>query len=367
VGLQTVNSAALRAAGRSGDPELTARGVHLLKAEGIEVTTGIILGLPEDTPEGFSRTLEWLKQNAAYTTVHPFMLSVLPGTDFRAGAASLGLNYDPRPPYYVRSTRTFPEEEFRPALLQCERRFDMELDAIPRPSLVDRGPAVASDPATARYLSKWIVDPQSTAAWRRVLPAVTEKATDPFTIWFRGSCPREGVVEIIRNFAQRNPHAVLNIVWDCGAPPPADLLESVLDAAADPHLFLNRAYAPLYSEGAVVTPDFTVILPDPPDPAQRGEIVRHISHLACPVWESVDLLLLLDWGHPGPFLLSCALPSDEESFFDRLEAQFAEDSREVMFRDQLLQEAWDRRTGRFASTDPYPERILVTGPIVARS
>ncbi len=367
VGLQTVNPAALRAAGRSGDPELTARGVHFLKAEGIEVTTGIILGLPEDTPEGFSHTLEWLKQNAAYSTVLPFVLSVLPGTDFRARAASLGLNYDPRPPYYVRSTRTFPEEEFQPALLQCERKFDIELDAIPRPSLVDRGPAVVPDPAATRYLSKWIVDPQSTDAWRQVLPAVTEKATDPFTIWFRDSYSRESVVEIIRNFSQKNPHTVLNIVWDSGGPPPADLLESILDVAADPHLFLNRTYAPLYSEGTVVTPDFTVILPDPRDPAQRKEIARHIRHLASPVWESADPLPQLDSGHSGPLLLSCSLPSDDESFFHRLEAQFAEDSREVMFRDQLLQEAWDRRTGRFASTDPYPERILVTGPVAALS
>ena len=84
VGLQTVNPAALKQAGRTGDPEKVARGVALLKEAGIEVTTGIILGLPGDTPEGFSATLEWLKRTGAYSVVHPFVLSVLPGTDFRA-------------------------------------------------------------------------------------------------------------------------------------------------------------------------------------------------------------------------------------------------------------------------------------------
>jgi hypothetical protein len=366
VGLQSFNPTALRAAGRSGDPDSTARGARLLKSEGVEVTTGIILGLPEDTPEGFSRTLSRLKGSQAYSTVQPFILSVLPGTDFRARAECLGLDYDPRPPYYVRSTRTFPAEGFQTALFECERIFDMELDHIPPPSLVDRGPAVVSDPQAARRLSKWIVSPRAEAAWRRVLPSVTKKATDPFTIWFRDPGPSDAAVEIIRDFVMKNPHTVLNVVWDFGEPPPADLLERVLDAAADPYLYVNRAYAPLYSEGAVVTPDFSVILPDPGDPALREEITRRIIHLARPVWETADMIPPLDAGPPGPFLVDPSPPAEEESFFRRVEARFSEDPRAIMFRDQRVQEIWDRRSGRFGAADPYRETILVTGPVGTR-
>jgi hypothetical protein len=160
------------------DPDKVSRGVGWLKEEDIDVTTGIILGLPGDTPGGFSGTLEWLKRTRAYSVVHPFVLSVLPGTDFRAQATDLGLQYDPRPPYYVRSTQTFPEAEFRPALLRCEQMFDMELDYIPPPSLVDTGPGLLTALDGAEYVSKWIVYPEH-AEWERALAGVIQKATDP--------------------------------------------------------------------------------------------------------------------------------------------------------------------------------------------
>ncbi|MEW6114364.1 MAG: radical SAM protein, partial [Thermodesulfobacteriota bacterium] len=146
VGLQTINRDALREAGRTGDPEKVARGVEFLKQAGIEVITGIILGLPKDSPEGFAATLAWLKKTGAYSVVHPFVLSILPGTNFRTRASMLGLTYEPRPPYYVRSTPTFTQESIQASLLQCEDVFDMEMDHIPLPLLVDNGPEVIDRP-----------------------------------------------------------------------------------------------------------------------------------------------------------------------------------------------------------------------------
>ena len=71
------------------------------------------VGLPGDTPEGFVNTLERLKASQSYSVVHPFVLSILPGTDFRLRADELNLQYDPHPPYFVRSTPTFPADEIR--------------------------------------------------------------------------------------------------------------------------------------------------------------------------------------------------------------------------------------------------------------
>ena len=90
VGLQTIHPRVLALAGRSGDPQRVAAGVKHLKDQGIAVTTGIILGLPGDTAEGFSATVAWLRDNEAYSEVHPFVLSVLPGTEFRARADATG-------------------------------------------------------------------------------------------------------------------------------------------------------------------------------------------------------------------------------------------------------------------------------------
>jgi radical SAM superfamily enzyme YgiQ (UPF0313 family) len=153
IGLQTITPEALRSAGRKGDPDKIAQGVDLLKRAGIEVTTGIILGLPKDTPQGFNRTLKWLQKKEAYSVVHPFVLSVLPGTDFRANAKPLGLEYNPRPPYFVSSTPTFPGDKLRAALLECERVFDMEMDYIVPPSLVDSEPGILNVPESAAYIS----------------------------------------------------------------------------------------------------------------------------------------------------------------------------------------------------------------------
>jgi len=364
VGLQTTNAEALRLAGRLEDPEKAAHGIKLLKDAGIEVTTGIILGLPGDTPEGLTSTLAWLKRTGSYSVVHPFVLSVLPGTDFRVNAEDLGLKYDNRPPYYVQSTMTFSRHALQHALLECERTFDMELDHIARPSLVDHGPDVVFEPSHAPYISKWIVVPGAGRSWTRILSSVIEKATDPFTLWFNALYHEKAMLEIIREFVLRNPHAVLNIVLDYPEPPPVSFLESALEAAADPGLFVNRSYQPLYGPDAVVTPDFTVILPDPGDPAAREEITESLLYMAAPVWER-STPPEDDLPHAAaPVLLSRSIQeiwSRADDFFRELQRAYGEHREEVLFRDSALQQAWDRRNGRLRLEGRLAEKILVTG------
>jgi len=255
IGLQTTNTEALREAGRRGDPEKIARGANLLKDAGLQVTTGIIVGLPRDTLSCLSQTLKWLKATEAYSVVHPFVLSVLPGTDFRARAEELGLAYDQRPPYYVRSTPTFPREAFRSALLECEQTFDMELDAIPLPSLVSSGAAVVTRPDKAEYISKWIIERPEEGHWESLRHEVIAKATDPFTVWFRGErtdCCEAHMLRILREFVMANPHALLHVVLEFSEPPHQRFFRQALDSTADPGLFVNRSYQPLYEEGEVV-------------------------------------------------------------------------------------------------------------------
>lgn len=116
VGLQSTNPRALRAVRRSWNREAFVRGAGFLRGQGIEVRTGIILGLPGDTPEGFEATVEFVRAEglAGGLEVHP--LAVLPGTALREQASARGIRFLPWPPWEVVSTPTMNEEQIRAAM-----------------------------------------------------------------------------------------------------------------------------------------------------------------------------------------------------------------------------------------------------------
>jgi len=364
VGLQTINRDALREAGRTGDPEKVARGVGFLKEAGIEVITGIIVGLPKDSPEGFAATLAWLKKTEAYSTVHPFVLSILPGTDFRARAGMLGLTFDPRPPYYVRSTPTFTREAIGTALLKCEEHLEMEMDHIPLPSLVDDGPKVIARPEQADYISKWILDPSYERSWMPFLDEVISRATAPFTFWFRGaSAPRaeQAMVKILGEFSAHNPHATLHVITEFAKPPGSSFFRNALDVTADPGLFINRSYAPLRGEGEVVSVNFTLILPDPGDPDRREALANEYGLFGTVVWNVTRPKRGRVADLPLPALVSWEESENweaQDELFEDLSRLAAGSADEILFRSFSLQRAWERHLLGKEPAARLEERIL---------
>ena len=362
VGLQTVNLAALKQAGRTGDPERVARGVALLKDAGIEVTTGIILGLPGDTPDGFSATLEWLKHTGAYSVVHPFVLSVLPGTDFRAEAESLGIKFDTRPPYYAISTRTFAGADLKQAMLECESAFDMELDYIPPPSLVEQGSPIVTDVDQVSYVSKWIVN-LGASRWRDLLSAVLRKASDPFTFWFKGNLDEKAIVFLMHEFADANPHACVNIALELDHPPDLRFFDKALQASAQPDHYLNKAYRPLYGAGEIISVNFWIVRPDPGDAGLRDRISEDYASVADFIWEirEPDEKGLSESSTPLLFSRSKAeIAGNCEKIFDTLRETHSDRLEEVLFRDALLQEKWNSSIRKMEWTSRLPETILTT-------
>lgn len=360
VGLQSVNPEALKKAGRTGDPERTARGIALLKEAGIEVTTGIILGLPGDTPEGFSATLEWLKRAGAYSVVHPFVLSVLPGTDFRAEAENLGMKFAPRPPYYVISTRTFTEANFKAALLECENTFDMELDYIPPPSMVDQGPHIVTDLDRTPYVSKWIVN-LGTSRWRDLLSQVVRKATDPFTFWFKGALDETSMIFLVRQFADANPHACVHVALELEDLPDLRFFDRALQAAAQPNHYLNRAYRPLYGQGEIISVNFWIVWPDPGDEQLRDRISGGYASVANLIWEICKPHEKRLSESSTPLLVSRSIAEIDggyEKVFDVLRETHSHRPEEVLFRDASLQEKWDSSIRKVAGASRFPEIIL---------
>ncbi|MFH0822819.1 MAG: radical SAM protein [Pseudomonadota bacterium] len=366
VGLQTIGARPLRAAGRASDPEKVARGVHLLKDAGIRVTTGIILGLPEDSPQGFQRTMEWLKSRGAYSEVHPFVLSILPGTDFRSNAADLGLVYDPRPPYYVVSTPSFPRDAFQSALLECETAFDMEMDHIPPPSLVDRGPQVVTDLSRSAYISKWILSYGPSSETEANPHQVAVQSTDPFTIWFRRFSTgkaRHAMGSTIRALSESNPHTILHVVLESSPPLPGSFTDELIAAASDPGSYVNRAYSPLYGEGDVVSVNFWVILPWSDNEAEREGMRAPWGEEASIVWDVGDELPEDINNAEGFCLVSRSSDSAGggcEDLFTKLERLIEDGGNDPLFRDPGLQKAWAARKRGGTGAARFDEGILIT-------
>src|SRR5262249_5842328 len=95
----------------------------------------LIVGLPGDTMDSVRRGMHYLADNKLYDDIQVFQLSILPGTSFRHEAASLGLDYQPRPPYYVLRTPTLTLDQMMELLEESEEIFHPELDPLPPPAL----------------------------------------------------------------------------------------------------------------------------------------------------------------------------------------------------------------------------------------
>jgi len=85
-------------------------GIEHLKAHEIEFELQLIYGLPGETTESFRRSLEFaVSLDPPKLAVFPLM--VLPGTELWRKADVLGLEYEPTPPYYVKSHSTMSRDD----------------------------------------------------------------------------------------------------------------------------------------------------------------------------------------------------------------------------------------------------------------
>jgi hypothetical protein len=330
---------------------------------GIEVKTQIILGLPGDTPEGFRHTLEWLKRTASYSQVQAFVLLALPGTDFRVQSKSLGLNYNPRPPYEVWSTLTFPENELKAALLEFERLFTSDRARYYPLSLVDRGPGVITSPDGTNYISTWII---STRSLRNMPPSKLRirlsKATDPFTIWFRGEWTEDGekaIMRLLGTFIREDPHAVLHVVFEFTPPPEKTFLRKALETTPNLGREWGQDCQPLFDGGLVPSVDFTVILPYLDDAKERSAWKTKYAGTANVIWHVMGLDKVKAGELELPVLISSiGKNTDGPHLVEELKQALGAHS-EVLFRDASLQHLWRDRILKWFAEAILPEKILL--------
>ena len=125
IGIQSLNAVTLAAIGRPFPDEAFWRRLRCLREEThVVLHLDLIGGLPKENLEqflsGMERVLEFRPHNLQIEPV-----KVLPGTPLRAQAASLGMCFDPHPPYTVLRT---PECSF--ADLDRLRQIDRLLDLL---------------------------------------------------------------------------------------------------------------------------------------------------------------------------------------------------------------------------------------------
>ena len=140
VGLQSTNFRVLKAVRRPLDLSRFRRGAGYLKEEGIEVRTGVILGLPEDDLEGFRKTLDFVEELHLEDALEVYLLSLLPGTELRERAEELGILYMEHPPYWVLETPTFPAEDLYEGIVELEDRYGIEYQRPILPDFSNTGP-----------------------------------------------------------------------------------------------------------------------------------------------------------------------------------------------------------------------------------
>jgi radical SAM superfamily enzyme YgiQ (UPF0313 family) len=110
VGLQTTGEPALAAVERRLKMDPFLAGLAHLKAHGIAFELQLIYGLPGDTVASFRQSLDFAARlDPPNLAVFPLM--ILPGTELWRKASALGLQYDPEPPYFVRSHAEMTEDD----------------------------------------------------------------------------------------------------------------------------------------------------------------------------------------------------------------------------------------------------------------
>lgn len=131
IGLQSTSPQVLRAINREVDLSSFLKGVGLLKERGIETKIDLILGLPEETPDSFQKTLDFMVENGLCYDAELFLLSVLPGTKLRKNAKQMGITYNEYPPYQIISTKNFTYEDLTSAWFQAEEVLDTNFTPPP--------------------------------------------------------------------------------------------------------------------------------------------------------------------------------------------------------------------------------------------
>jgi len=251
VGLQSVAPEAQKLMGRHISLEAFECGTKAMLDEGIRVRVDLILGLPGDTVDSVRRGLEYLDRVRPFTELQVFNLSILPGTAFRQTASDLGLEYQPRPPYYVLKTPTLDLEDLYGLMEEAQDVFGIVFDAWPEVKEGIGGGGNSRGPTDAgtqdiSLQHQYRVDLD--APVQTALPVASSRSL-AFTLWLKSADFRvraAEAAELVRQVLVDNPHTTLQVILEPVGDPrylTAEVLEALLAASHESLSYLDWFYS----------------------------------------------------------------------------------------------------------------------------
>ncbi len=284
IGLQSVDPAAQELMDRKNNLRAFERGVQALLDEGLQVKVDLIIGLPGDTVDSIRRGLEYLHERKVYSSLQVFNLAVLPGTAFRQEAGMLGLEHQPRPPYYVTRTPTLRLEQMLSLMEEAQDMFGVEFDPPPPPQLDF---AEASD----RVADYCVIDLDGE---KSDVPHVATR-TQAFTLWLRGQdlhASRDRAARLVAEALAANPFTTLQLVLEPLGPPRTitlALLDGLARACFARPTYLDKFYAvlPGKTRGAK---RLIVLLPAEARESLGSRWISDVGEFATIVWRGESTL-----------------------------------------------------------------------------
>ncbi len=357
IGLQSTNPRALEIMNRPTHIKRFAQGAKRLKRRGIIPAIDLIVGLPGDDLQGFSRSVQFVAENDLADDVQVFPLSVLPGTDFRLNSQELRLRFDKSPPYTLIENATFSADDMLLAFDHAEVRFDVVLYPMPDLDVSWRfgqktGGAIAADIAVKignqRFIAKLQLNSERPL---HELAVLAKRLTQPYQIFVHpGPVDPDFIKPAIKVLSAANPFTPFEVLFlePKQVPDTAALLSAA--KIQRPH-FLDQDLRYLFSREGNRAVLFTLISRDA-EPKFNRDMERQVLW-----WEKnrfPEMNELLQFSELDGILIDVAGSAGEtEAWQDRF-AGHAENMPYISFADVLLQKRWLKLT----MPDDYVSKAL---------
>jgi hypothetical protein len=231
-GLQSVNEKSLAVIGRTWDWKKFVQGAELLQCHGIDVRSGVILGLPYDRLEDFERTLDFVIDLNLQGSMEIYPLSMIPGIQLRDEAATLGLTYMPHPPYWVLSTKYLGEKDIKAAVEKIENKLEIEFF----PPIIPRFHNIL--PGFFHFL-----DLRKKAEYQLdVLSRFPERVGHSLTLVIGEDTDINRLSEFGKWLKEGNPFTLVQVVMDMKSIPRSQDILRISDSFYCPDLYFNRIH-----------------------------------------------------------------------------------------------------------------------------
>ena len=347
IGLQSTNPAALRAMNRQTDLKRFRKGAHWLQRRGITPGIDLIAGLPGDDLHGFKRSVDFIVDSGLQDDVQVFPLAVLPGTEFRAISRTLGLRYEPDPPYAVIATPTFSEQELLTAFDYAESRLDTCLYPLPDLNVawhngqhapLEQCRDVSVLLGKDRFVCKLVV---STYRPMAELEAVAERLTHPYQVIIGPQVgDREYICRMLTALTAANPFTALELVFlEPAGRPETDVLLGAVRLRRPQFLDHEQRY--LFPRPGNRSVLFTLVSRNVSVRFQ-AEMQRQVlwwQHRRLPTLPEIASLTTLDG-----ILIDPPLPDHQLAAWQHRLCKYADEYLHIGFADLGLQKRWMQLT-----------------------